>query len=150
MGQANEPVVMKLMRRLRGSTRVLLILLALTTLTVAACSSSASAPKGSSANGATVISLKSLMFMPEDLKIKVGTRVTWRNDEPISHTVTSGNVTGVDKSTGLRTGQKPDGLFNATLKGNGDTFSYTFTKAGTYPYYCSIHYGMNANVIVTG
>jgi plastocyanin len=141
---------MKLMRRLRRPSRVLLALIVLTTLTVAGCSSSASPSGESSADGATVISLKSLMFMPEDLTVNVGTKVTWRNDEPISHTVTSGPVTGVDKSTGLRTGQKPDGLFNGTLKGNGDTFSYTFTKAGTYPYYCSIHYGMSAKIIVTG
>jgi plastocyanin len=89
------------------------------------------------------------MFMPETLTVKVGTKVTWRNDEPIGHTVTSGQVTGVDKTTGLRSGQKPDGLFNKALKGNGDSFSYTFTKAGTYPYYCNIHFGMSAKIVVT-
>jgi plastocyanin len=89
------------------------------------------------------------MFMPEVLTIKVGTKVTWRNDEPITHTVTSGRVTGLDKTSGLRTGQKPDGVFNARLKGKGDTFSHTFTEPGTYSYYCDIHFGMNAKVVVT-
>lgn len=116
-----------------------------------ACSSSGkSEPKHGEDGGATVISLKSLMFHPSDLTVKVGTKVTWRNDEPITHTVTSGTVTGLDKSSGLRSGQKPNGLFNATLKGNGDSFSYTFDKAGTYGYYCSIHFGMNSKIIVTG
>ena len=125
--------------------------LIITAVALAACSSSKPSATRSAAatGGATVISLKSLMFMPHDLSVKVGTKVTWRNDEPITHTVTSGTVTGVDASTGLRTGQKPDGLFNATLQGNGDTFSYTFTKAGTYGYYCNIHFGMSAKIIVT-
>lgn len=114
---------------------------------LAGCSSTAARSAGDS--GREVISLKSLMFMPQGLTVKVGTKVTWRNDEPITHTVTSGMVTGVDPATGLRSGQVPDGLFNATLKGEGDSFSYTFTKAGTYTYYCNIHFGMSAKVIVT-
>ena len=118
---------------------------------VAGCSSGSSASKGSSGTSTdgTVISLKSLAFMPPDLTVHVGTKVTWRNDEPITHTVTSGTVSGVDSSSGLRTDQKADGMFNATLKGKGATFSYTFTKTGTYTYYCSIHFGMNAKIIVT-
>jgi len=79
------------------------------------------------------VKIISLAFMPTKIRI----------------TVTSGRYTGVDPVTGLRTGQRPDGLFNARLKGKGDTFSYTFKKPGTYHYYCDIHYGMNATVIVT-
>ena len=114
------------------------------------CSSSGSPSTESSgdANGTTV-SLKSLMFTPGDLKIKAGTTVTWVNDEPITHTVTSGEVTGLDKTSGLRTGQKPDGLFDENLAGSGDSFSYTFDKPGTYSYYCDIHFGMNAEIVVT-
>ena len=29
-----------------------------------------------------------------------------------------------------------------------DKFSFTFTKAGTYPYYCSVHPRMVAKVVV--
>ena len=136
-----------------GSLRLILGLIAALTLSLAACSSSPGADSGrasAAGSNATVISLKSLMFMPEKLTVQRGTKVTWRNDEPITHTVTSGAVTGLDKGSGLRTGQKPDGRFNRTLKGKGDTFSYTFTKPGTYPYYCDIHFGMNAEIVVTG
>jgi plastocyanin len=83
------------------------------------------------------------------VSVKAGSTVTWRNDEPITHTVTSGTFTGVDATTGLRSGQRPDGLFNARLEGQGDTFRYTFATPGTYRYYCDIHYGMNATVVVT-
>ncbi len=106
-----------------------------------------STPKAST--GATVIGLKSLEFMPATLRIKVGTKVTWRNDEPITHTVTSGAALGVDRKTTLRTGEKPDGLFDHKLAGKGDAFSFTYEKAGTYAYYCDIHQGMNAKVVVT-
>jgi plastocyanin len=139
----------------RRPRQALLVLVALVAVVLTGCSSSkasSGSSKAASAGGAdkgTVISLKSLMFKPGDLTVKAGTKVTWRNDEPISHTVTSGTVTGVDKTTGLRTGQKADGRFNAKLKGNGDTFSYTFTKAGAYPYYCDIHFGMAAKIVVT-
>ena len=130
--------------------RVLLAVVALgvSGALLAACSSGGT-HTGNSAPSGPVVTLKSLMFMPAVLKVKAGTTVTWRNDEPITHTVTSGEATGVDKSTGLRSGQHANGLFDATLNGSGDTFSYTFDKPGTYSYYCNIHQGMNAEVVVT-
>jgi len=98
-----------------------------------------------------VINLSSLMFNPSATTVKVGETVTWRNDEPITHTVTSGRFMDIDKTTGLRSSQQPDGLFNTKLGGKGKTFSFTFTKTtkpGTYTYYCDIHQGMNATITV--
>ena len=95
------------------------------------------------------VSLLRLAFAPGDLSVPAGTSVTWRNDEVIGHTVTSGAVTGVDATTGLRTGQTPDGLFDAPLATKGATFTHTFDKPGTYSYYCAIHLGMNSRVVVT-
>ena len=71
--------------------------------------SAASVPTG------PVINLSSLMFNPPTITVKVGETVTWRNDEPIGHTVTSGRDLGIDKTTGLRSSQRPDGMFNAKL-----------------------------------
>jgi plastocyanin len=122
---------------------------------LAGCSASAeSAPMASSTTSAPsapagpVINLSSLMFNPSTTTVKVGETVTWRNDEPITHTVTSGRFMGIDKTTGLRSSQKADGMFNAKLDGKGKTFSFTFTKPGTYTYYCDIHQGMNATITV--
>ena len=95
-----------------------------------------------------VIKLSRLMFMPATTEIKVGTTLTWTNDEPISHTVTSGAATGIDASTSLRSGEKPDGVYDEQLAKKGDTFSYTYDQAGTYPYYCDIHKGMNGEIVV--
>ena len=126
---------------------------ALLTAGLTACSSGtadeASSAKSSGTSDGTVIKLSQLMFMPAKTEIKVGTKVTWTNDEVISHTVTSGEPTGVDKGTSLRSGEKPDGMFDKELAKKGDSFSFTFDKAGTYPYYCDIHKGMNAEVVVT-
>jgi len=108
-------------------------------------SSTTSAP---AAPAGPVINLSSLMFNPSTTTVKVGETVTWRNDEPIGHTVTSGRYMGIDKTTGLRSSQKADGMFNAKLDGKGKTFSFTFTKPGTYTYYCDIHQGMNATITV--
>jgi plastocyanin len=95
-----------------------------------------------------VINLSSLMFNPSTTTVEVGTTVTWRNDEAITHTVTSGRFEGVDKTTGLRSSQDPDGTFEAKLAGKGKAFSFTFTKPGSYTYYCDIHQGMNATITV--
>jgi plastocyanin len=110
--------------------------------TPAASTSTTSVPAG------PVINLSSLMFNPSDTTVDVGTTVTWRNDEPITHTVTSGRFEGVDKTTGLRSSQDPDGTFEAKLPGRGKTFSFTFTEPGSYTYYCDIHQGMNATITV--
>jgi plastocyanin len=120
---------------------------------LAGCSADAETPATAptptaSAPAGPVINLSSLMFHPSSTAVKVGTTITWRNDEPITHTVTSGRFEGVDKTTGLRSSQDPDGTFNAKLAGKGKTFSFTFTKPGTYPYYCDIHQGMNATITV--
>jgi len=120
---------------------------------LAGCSADAETPATAptptaSAPAGPVINLSSLMFHPSTTTVKVGTRITWRNDEPITHTVTSGRFKGVDKTTGLRSSQDPDGTFNAKLAGKGKTFSFTFTKPGTYTYYCDIHQGMNATITV--
>lgn len=98
---------------------------------------------------AVTVPVVRLAFDPVRLTVPAGTTVTWRSDEPITHTVTSGEPTGVDATTGLRAGEKPDGRFDGPLDTKGATYSFTFAAPGTYPYYCAIHKGMNASVVVT-
>ena len=90
-----------------------------------------------------------LAFGPSPLTVSQGTTVTWTDDEPVTHTVTSGAVTGVDPATGLRTGQAKDGRFDGRLEGRGSTFAHRFDEPGTFGYFCEIHLGMNATVVVT-
>ena len=111
--------------------------------------SSASSPAASGSAAEPSVSLKLLQFAPAKLTVKAGTTVTWRNDEPITHTVTSGSYAGANGPSGLRTSERPNGLFNDRLATKDATATYTFAQPGTYPYYCDIHKGMNATVVVT-
>ena len=72
-------------------------------------------------------------YAPETLRVKAGTKVTWVNRDTVTHTVSS----------------KGTSLFDSGSLATGATFSYTFTRAGTYPYYCTVHPWMKATVIVT-
>jgi plastocyanin len=75
--------------------------------------------------------------MPKDLMIKVGTKVTWTNQDQILHTATSGATPGT-----------PDGKFDGPMDGVGQSFSFTFSEPGTYPYFCSRHTSMTGTVVV--
>lgn len=92
-----------------------------------------------------------LRFTPPTITVPVGTTVTWRNAEGIGHTITSGAWGDVNETTGLRGSQEADGMFRHALARageEGDTFSFTFTEPGEYPYFCEPHLTMNASVIV--
>jgi len=77
------------------------------------------------------VKIDNFSFGPATLTISVGTKVTWTNRDDIPHTVVS-----------------DDKLFKSAVLDTDEKFSYTFTKAGTYPYFCSIHPKMTGKVIV--
>jgi len=82
-------------------------------------------------------------FSPPTLTVKVGTKVTWTNNDASPHTVTS--------TDGPSTGAKTTGLFDSGTVNRGRSFSFTFDKAGTYYYECTFHASMatmHATVIV--
>jgi len=106
---------------------------------------------GMDMDGDSDVEAISIRFMPETITIDAGTTLRWVNGEAITHTITSGAWSDVDPGTGIRGTEAPDGRFDVTLapKGeDGDTFEFTYLDPGTYPYYCDIHLGMNATVIV--
>jgi plastocyanin len=92
------------------------------------------APTG---GGSTVqVVMKNTSFQPAQITVKVGTTVTWVNDDPVAHTVSSG------------TRSQPTNLFDSGNVGPGQSFSFTFDQPGTYDYFCKIHPGMDGVVIV--
>jgi plastocyanin len=70
-------------------------------------------------------------FSPNPVEVKVGETVTWVNDDSARHTVTS-----------------KDGIFDSGIMGKGQSFSFTFDKAGEYPYFCEPHPNMVGTVVV--
>jgi plastocyanin len=79
------------------------------------------------------VKIDNFSFGPTTLTIPVGTTVTWTNRDDIPHTVVSTDDPKTFKSKVLDTDEK---------------FSYTFNKAGTFSYFCSIHPKMTGKVVV--
>ena len=77
------------------------------------------------------ISIDNFSFEPV-VTVPVGTQVTWVNRDDIPHTVVSEDLVTF-RSRPLDTDEK---------------FSFTFGKAGTYKYFCSIHPKMTAQIVV--
>jgi plastocyanin len=81
----------------------------------------------------TEVKVDNFSFGPATVTVPVGTVVTWTNRDDIPHTVVSTDDSKTFKSKVLDTDEK---------------FSFTFDKAGTYPYFCSIHPKMTGKVVV--
>ena len=78
-------------------------------------------------------------FQPATVTIPVGTTVGWRNTEPEFQMVKK-----------LHTVTSDTGLFHNKLSGDvmDGLFSYTFTEAGVFGYYCEFHDDEVGTVIV--
>jgi len=77
------------------------------------------------------VKIDNFVFGPQAITVPVGTTVTWTNNDDIPHTAVS-----------------TDGVFKSKVMDTDEKFSYTFTKAGTYSYYCSVHPRMTGQVEV--
>lgn len=100
-----------------------------------ATGSTSSASTGSSAGSAassSALNIKDFAFTPASLTVKSGTTVTVTNNDSATHTWTA-----------------TDRTFDSGDLVSGKSFTFTFTKAGTYSYVCSIHASMHGTVTVT-
>jgi plastocyanin len=78
-----------------------------------------------------VIMIDNFTFTPKELTVAVGTTVKWVNHDDIPHTV-------VEKKT----------TFRSKALDTDDSYSFTFTSAGTFDYFCGLHPHMVGQVIV--
>ena len=78
------------------------------------------------------VNLSSSQFSPAAITAKVGQEITWKNADPIAHTVTATENAKFD---------------SGTLEAGG-TFSYLTKKAGTISYVCEFHPGMTGTITV--
>jgi plastocyanin len=78
-----------------------------------------------------------IFYDPSPANVAVGTTVTWTNDDATLHTATSGTP-----------GSGPTGEFDSSYLAKGKTFQHTFTKAGTFDYYCQLHPFMVGQIVV--
>ena len=81
-------------------------------------------------------------YTPSVATVDVGGVVTMTNTDPTGvHTFTSGTVNGFTPS--------PDGTFDTGVLMSGDSFAWTPTASGEYPYYCMLHTWMTGKIIVS-
>ena len=78
------------------------------------------------------VAMKDVEFIPDRLTVKVGEKVTWRNDEALDHNVVA------------QTGAK----FQSRAFGEGGTYTFTPKKPGTIDYVCTLHPGMDGQIVV--
>jgi plastocyanin len=76
------------------------------------------------------VTIDNFTFTPPELKLKVGDTVTWTNHDDIPHTVVSA------------------GKFRSKTMDTDNTFAFTFTAAGDYKYFCSLHPHMTGTIKV--
>jgi plastocyanin len=77
------------------------------------------------------VKIDNFSFAPATATVAVGTTVIWANRDDIPHTVVS-----------------DDKGFKSKVLDTDDKFSYTFSKPGTYSYFCSVHPKMTGKVVV--
>ena len=80
---------------------------------------------------ANEITIDNFTFTPKELTVAVGTTVKWLNHDDIPHTI-------VEKKT----------TFRSKALDTDDSYSFTFTSAGTFDYFCGLHPHMVGQVIV--
>jgi plastocyanin len=77
------------------------------------------------------ITIHNFSFKRDTITVPLGTTVVWENDDDIPHNVVA-----------------MDGQFRSSALDIGDKFSFTFNKAGTFDYFCSLHSFMKGQVVV--
>jgi len=77
------------------------------------------------------VKIANFTFEPPVLTVKVGTTVTWVNDDDIPHLVS-----------------EKDGKFRSSALDTNETFSETFKDAGTIEYFCVLHPHMTGKIVV--
>jgi plastocyanin len=78
----------------------------------------------------TKVSIDNFTFAPASITVKVGDTVTWTNRDDIPHVIVSA------------------GKFRSKALDTDNSFSFTFTSAGDYPYFCSLHPHMTGTIKV--
>ncbi len=106
--------------------------MAMPTMAMPAATGTSSATAAPVAVAGNQVTIQNFAFAPASLPVRRGTTVTWINRDEEPHTVAAG-----------------DSSFRSQTLGTGASFAFTFTKAGSYGYVCTIHPFMHGTVVVT-
>ncbi|MEW6155281.1 MAG: cupredoxin family copper-binding protein [Actinomycetota bacterium] len=113
----------------------LVLVVGLLAIALAACGGGGDGEASSGGGEATAtnqVDIVEFNFKPQTITVDAGTTVTWTNSDTFPHSV---------KAEGDAFPVSPD-------MAQGQTYSFTFTQAGTYAYFCGIHNSMVGTVTV--
>jgi plastocyanin len=79
----------------------------------------------------SAVEIDNFSFSPGTITVPMGTTVRWTNRDDIPHTIVS-----------------DDKAFKSKALDTDEQFTYTFTKPGTYTYFCGLHPKMTAKIVV--
>jgi plastocyanin len=82
-------------------------------------------------NDQTEIRIDNFNFSPEVITVPVNSKVTWINKDDVPHVIAEDN-----------------GMFKSKALDTDDSYSVSFTKPGTYEYFCAVHPKMVGKVVV--
>jgi len=124
-------------KRIIALVSVILVMIVLTSCTTANNGNSNQSPTSAPQTAGTAtpqivttaVSIENFAFVPNVLNVKVGDTVTWTNNDSAAHTILVDSVT-------------------SNSFAQGGTYTYTFNKAGTFSYSCSIHPSMTGTIVV--
>jgi plastocyanin len=83
--------------------------------------------------GAVNVVMQNNQFAPHTIKVKVGQKIHWVNNDSYPHNVTA--TKGAN--------------FKSDFINGGGTFDYTAKKVGKIDYLCTIHSGQTGTIVVT-
>lgn len=86
---------------------------------------------GTATNQTHTVAIRNFAFVPPSLTIQAGDTVRWTNEDVAPHTSTSDTA-----------------IWDSEILNQGQSFSFTFTNAGSYPYFCEVHPSMRGAIEV--
>ena len=78
--------------------------------------------------------IENFAFVPAEIKIKVGSKITWINNDNTIHTIASDSGGKGELSSGVI--------------GKDESWGHVFNEKGVFNYHCGIHSSMKGKVVV--
>ncbi|HEY1872456.1 MAG TPA: cupredoxin family copper-binding protein [Chitinophagaceae bacterium] len=117
---------------MKNKIAILVSLILVSAIIIFSCSKNSSNSMSNNTPAApNTVSIANMAFTPATITVSAGTKITWMNNDNMTHTVTADDMS-----------------FDSGNIAGGSSFSRTFSVVGSYPYHCTIHPNMTGTVVV--
>lgn len=94
------------------------------------------------------LDIKDFAYSKRDIRIKTGTKVTWTNRDDVQHNAMLDHTGSGGTHDAPKADEVKADVFAGPLLAKGESYSFTFNKAGLNPYHCAPHPTMKGSVTV--